>query len=206
MRVWLGLPALAVALLAGGCSQFVAGRPAPGSEPEPGVLAAAQALLPQDQLRAITGAGEDLTVIPSMDGSFPVDDDALAAVTAPECRFVFAETATFGTDFIGFHKTTYQNPPDRSLISQAVALYPDPAAARRAFNALEAGMAACAGSSSAPLVGTWTSGDDWLRTRPGDCGRDYRIKAAALIEVTFCGVPESVPEIVVTNILGRIPG
>ena len=115
-------------------------------------------------------------------------------------------TATFGTDFTGFHKTTYQNPPDRALISQAVALYPDPAAARRAFDALATGTAACADGPSGILVGNWTSGEDWLRMRPGDCGRDYRVKSAALIEVTFCGLPETVPEIVMGNILGRVPG
>lgn len=201
-----GLPALAAVLLISGCTHVMAGRPGPGSEPAPDVAAAAGALLTQDQLRAITGAGEDLTVIPTMDAAYPVDDDNLAALAPPDCRFVFAETATFGTEFTGFHKTTYQNPPARSVISQAVALYPDPVAARRAFDTLGAGTAACAGGPSGILVGGWTSGDDWLRMRPGDCGRDYRLKSVALVEVTFCGLPESVPEIVMTAIVGRLPG
>ncbi len=157
-------------------------------------------------MQAVTGAGEDLTAIPTMDGTAPADDTTLAAGESPECRFLFVETATFGTDFDGFHKTTYQDPPHRAIISQGVALYSDPAVARRAFDALADTVQACAASPSAPLVGTLTSGPDWLRIRPGDCGRDYRLKSAALIEVTFCGMSPSVPEIVVANIADRVPG
>ena len=78
-------------------------------------------------MRAITGAGEDLTVIPSMDGKFPVDIDGLVDPAAPaECRWYFAETQTFGPEVEEFHKTTYQDPPDGALISQGAAAYRDP--------------------------------------------------------------------------------
>jgi hypothetical protein len=44
-----------------------------------------------------------------------------------------------------------------------------------------------------------------LRTRPGLCGRDYRVKSVVLVEVTFCRFPGSVPDIVMTNILANVP-
>jgi hypothetical protein len=44
-----------------------------------------------------------------------------------------------------------------------------------------------------------------LHTRPGGCGRDYRVKSTVLLEVTFCGFPESVSDIVITNIAAKVP-
>jgi hypothetical protein len=55
-------------------------------------------LLEQSQMRAITGGGDDLTVIPSMDGKWPVDIDALAGRVPPQCGWLFAETQTFGPE------------------------------------------------------------------------------------------------------------
>src|SRR5258705_10012803 len=60
-------------------------------------------LLEQSQMRAITGAGEHLTVIPSMDGKLPVDIDQLADTAPPPCRWYFAETQTFGPEVEEFH-------------------------------------------------------------------------------------------------------
>ncbi|EUA13983.1 pknH-like extracellular domain protein [Mycobacterium xenopi 4042] len=53
-------------------------------------------LLDQSRMRAITGTGDDLTIIPSMDGKQLVDLDSLAATAPPQCRFVYADTAVFG--------------------------------------------------------------------------------------------------------------
>ena len=55
------------------------------------------------------------------------------------------------------------------------------------------------------FVGDWTADSDSLQTRPGACGRDYRVKSVVLVEVTFCAFPESVPDIVMANILARVP-
>jgi len=49
-------------------------------------------------------------------------------------------------------------------------------------------------------------GADSAHTRPGSCGRDYRVKSAVLVEVTFCAFPDSVPDIVMSNILANVPG
>ncbi|HEX2286208.1 MAG TPA: sensor domain-containing protein, partial [Mycobacterium sp.] len=38
------------------------------------------------------------------------------------------------------------------------------------------------------------------------CGRDYRVKNVVLVEVTACRFPDSVPDIVMTNILAKVPG
>lgn len=197
-------------MLATGCTHWVDGAALPAfgeTADRPGIVDVDRVLLSQSQMRAITGGGQDLNVIPTMDGKSPVDIEQLAEQVAPDCRFIFAETATFGPEIEDFHKTSYQYPPRGALISQAAAAYRDAATARRAFDALSAAVGACSdGSDGALLVGDWDSGVDSLRTRPGACGRDYRLKSTVLVEVTFCGFPESVSDIVLTNILGRIPG
>lgn len=195
-------------LLTAACTRVVAGEALPkfGAVPV-GVLDAGAVLLDQSRMRAITGAGEHLTIIPSMDGRYPVDVDSLAATAPPECRFVFAETATFGPGVKAFHKTTFQDPPQGRLISEGAASYTDTDTARRAFDALVATVDSCAASSMGwLLVDEWKAGADSLRMRPGNCGRDYRVLSVALLEVTFCGFPESVSEIVLTNIAANVPG
>ncbi|WP_029114998.1 sensor domain-containing protein [Mycobacterium sp. URHB0044] len=165
-------------------------------------------LLEQAQMRAITGAGDDLTVIPSMDGKLPVDIDQLAEAVPPPCQWYFAETHTFGPDVEEFHKTSYQDPPDGALISQGAAAYRDAGTARRAFDGLVALVDGCDSTEmGATFVGDWTATGDSVQTRTGSqCGRDYRLKSVVLVEVTFCAFPESVPDIVLTNILAKVPG
>jgi PknH-like extracellular domain len=163
-------------------------------------------LLDQSRMQTITGAGEHLTIIPTMDGTSPVDIDALADTTPQECRFIFAETATFGPDVEEFHKTTFQDPPDGALISEGAAAYRDPATARRAFGALVATVGNCADGSAGQLfVGEWKADANSLHMQPGGCGRDYRVLSVALLEVTFCGFPQSVSDIVLTNIAANVP-
>ncbi|WP_096444205.1 sensor domain-containing protein [Mycobacterium shigaense] len=163
-------------------------------------------LLDQSRMQAITGTGEHLTIIPSMDGNSPVDVGALAGTTPAPCRFIYAETATFGPDIAKFHKTTFQDPPDGALISEGAAAYRDTATARQAFRALVATVGACAAGSSGELfVGDWKADANSLHLAPSGCGRDYRVVSVALLEVTFCGFPQSVSDIVMTNITANIP-
>jgi hypothetical protein len=163
-------------------------------------------LLDQSRMRAITGAGEHLTIIPSMDGTRPVDIDALADTAPRECRFIYAETVTFGRDVEAFHKTTFQDPPDGALISEGAAAYRDADAARRAFGTLVSTVGDCANGSSGELyVGDWNADATSLHLRPGGCGRDYRILSVAMLEVTFCGFAQSVSDIVMTNISANMP-
>lgn len=200
--------ACAVVLATTACTRVVGGTAAPGSDSAPphgfdvgGVL------LDQPRMQAITGGNEYLTVIPSMDSSSPVDIDTLAQTAPPQCRFVFADTATFGPDVENFHKTTFQDPPHGGLISEGAAAYPDGDTARHAFGALVSTVRNCADSSSGyGLVGAWNADDRSLRTRPGDCGRDYLLKSVVLVEVTYCGYPDSVSTIVMSNIAANVPG
>ncbi|QNI06257.1 sensor domain-containing protein [Mycobacterium kubicae] len=190
------------------CTRVVSGEALPmfGAVPL-GVLDASMLLLDQSRMRAITGAGDHLTIIPSMDGAYPVDIEDLAATTPRECRFVYAETATFGPDVAAFHKTTFQNPPEGGIISEGAASYRDPGAARRAFDALVATVGECASTSNGWLyVDKMKAEGDSLRFRPGECGRDYRVRSVALLEVTYCGFPPSVSEIVMTNMAANVPG
>lgn len=200
----------AVAALLTGCTQWVAGAPLrAASEPAfhpAGIVEVDRVLLTQAQMRAVTGGGPDLTVIPSMDGTSPVDIDALAESVPRDCRFLFAESDVFGTDFADFHKTSFQHPPRRALISEAAAAYRDDATARQTFNTLSTTVQRCAGGPfGSYLVGKVRADTDSLHTRPGRCGRDYQLKSTVLVEVTFCAFPESVPEIVMANIVNKIP-
>ena len=201
----------ATALAAAGCVNQLAGLavlPA-GERPASSSLVDVDALmLDLPRMRGITGGGEDLNIIPSMDATTPVDVELLADEVPPPCRFLFAETATFGSDLADFHKTTYQEPPIGGLISQGAAAYRDAASARAALDGLAAVAGECAQTSfGQTYVGDVTSQGDSLRMRPGgDCGRDYRLKSVVLAEVTFCSFPESVPEIVMTNLVANVPG
>jgi hypothetical protein len=164
-------------------------------------------LLDQSRMRAITGAGEHLNIIPSMDGSSPVDIDALSGSTPQQCRFLYAETVTFGPEIEEFRKTTFQDPPDGALISEGAATYPDVDTARRAFGALVNIVGNCAGDPTGQLlVGDWKADSKSLHLGPGGCGRDYRVLSVALLEVTICGFPQSVADIVMTNIAANVPG
>ncbi len=202
-------PALCcAALLAAACTRVVSGAAVPGSGElsRPGVDVD-EVLLDQPGMRAVTGAGDDLTIIPSMDGTSPVDVDGLADEVPAQCRFVFAETATFGSEIEQFHKTTFQDPPRSALISEGAGGYRDAGTAQHTFDALVASVDGCAGSSKGSvLIGEWRADEQSLRTRPGECGRDYRVKSSVLLEVTFCGFPESVSDIVMTNIAAKVPG
>jgi hypothetical protein len=208
-RVWTCAAAL---MLLAGCTREVDGvAELPYTEtPGPVVVLAADAdelMLDLGQMRAITGGGANLTAIPTMDGKYPVDIDVLAKQAPPPCRFIFEESATF-SHFADFHKTSYQLPPKSGLISQAAAVYRDPPAAKVAFDSLVDKANSCAESPAGPvLVGYVASGEGALQTRPArTCGRDYQLKSAVLVEVTFCEFPESVPDMVMTNILKRVPG
>ncbi|AQT80903.1 hypothetical protein B1R94_19040 [Mycolicibacterium litorale] len=199
-----------VAALLTGCTQWVAGAPLrAASEPAfhpPGIVDVDQVLLTQAQMRAITGGGPELTVIPSMDGKSPVDIDSLAESVPRDCRFLFAESDVFGTAVDDFHKTSFQYPPRRALISEAAAAYRDDATAQQTFNTLSTTVNRCAaGPFGHYLVGKVRAATDSLHTRPGRCGRDYQLKSTVLVEVTFCAFPESVPATVMANIVSKIP-
>lgn len=202
----------AAALLAAGCSHTVAGtamRAAAGIDDDSASpVDVEQIILDQTRMRALTGAGDDLTIVPSMDGKFPVDIEPLAKETPPQCQWIFAETQTFGPEVEEFHKTTFQNPPDAGLISEGAAAYRDLDTARRAFDSLVASVRDCQSTSFGPmLLGDWSATADTLQTRQDStCGRDYRVKSVVVIEVTFCRFPESVSDNVMANILAEVPG
>lgn len=205
LLMWCALPLVAA------CTRVVDGAAfSDGTPPRTGGdvgVDVTEVLLDQSRMRAITGGGQDLTIIPSMDSTSPVDIDALAATAPRQCRFIYAETAVFGPDVEDFHKTTFQDPPKAALISEGAAAYRDAGTAHRALDALAGAVARCADTSAGRLlVGRWHADDASLRMRTGGCGRDYRVRSVVLIEVTFCGFAESVSELVLTNIAANIPG
>jgi len=164
----------AAAMLAAGCTQTVDGRAmraAPGIDDDSlSPVDVETLMLDQAQMRAITGAGDDLTIIPSMDGKFLVDIDQLAQTAPPQCQWIFVETQTFGPDVEEFHKTTFQNPPDGGLISEGAAAYRDADTARRAFDDLVDLVEGCGSTAFGPMfVGDWTATSDSVQTRPGAC-------------------------------------
>lgn len=202
----------ATAMLAAGCTQTVGGAARP--EP-PGIdddsrspVDVDELMLDTSQMQAITGADGDLTAIPGMDGRKPVDIDQLAEATPPQCQWYFAESQAFGSEIEEFRKTTFQHPPKGALISEGAAAYRDAETAHRAFDALVEQVRGCDSTPYGRMfVGEWTTTPDSLRTRTAsDCGRDYRVQSVVLVEVTICGFPDSVPDIVLTNILANLPG
>ncbi|MDN4518193.1 MULTISPECIES: sensor domain-containing protein [Mycolicibacterium] len=201
----------AVAILATGCTQQVGGtavRSAPAAdEGSLSPIDVDTVLLDRARMQAVTGAGEHLTMIPGTESKVPVDLDLMLKTVPPQCEWVYAETQVFGSDVEEFRKSTYQNPPGGGLISQAAAGYPDAATARRAFDTVAERIEACGATDSGrAMVGDVTRTTDSVHTRPGDCGRDYRVKSVLLVEITFCAFPASVPDIVMTNILANVPG
>ena len=199
------------AMLVAGCAHSVDGTavrtPAGIDEDSRSPVDVDTVLLERAQMQAITGAGEDLTAIPGMESKAPVDIDMMLESVPLQCQWVFAETQVFGTEVEEFRKATFQNPPKGGLISQAAAGYRDPDIARRAFDDLVGLIEGCGATGSGPaIVGDVTATTDTVRTRPGGCGRDYRVKSAVLVEVTFCAFPDSVPDIVMSNILANVPG
>ncbi|MBX7450273.1 sensor domain-containing protein [Mycolicibacterium sp. 3033] len=209
----------ALAVAASGCTQTVAGsatRPVPAiDENSRSPVDVDTVLLDRPQMQALSGAGADLTPVPGMESKVPVDiptdqgflPGAFAPDLPQQCRWLFAETEVFGPDVEEFHKTTYQSPRRGGLLSQAAAGYRDTATAATALTDLTRQISACGGTGQgAALVGEVVTTDDSVRIRPGACGRDYRVKSAVLIEVTFCSFPDSVPDLVMTNIADNVPG
>lgn len=204
------LVCVAAAMLAG-CTRLVGGAADLAATQTPGPMLPAgvdveQIMLETAQMRGITGADEHLTIIPTMDVKSPADIGPLAETVPAQCRFVYAETAIFGTETTQFRKTTFQAPPEAALISEAVAAYRHADTARRVFQALVDTVAECADTPpGATLVGDWDADVQSLRTGAGRCGSSYRLKAAVLLEVTFCGFPRSVSEIVIANLAANVP-
>ena len=202
----------AVMLLLAGCSQTVAGeahRTVPGLDDGSRSPVDVEAvILDQSRMRALTGAGEHLSIVPTMDGKLPVDIDALTATVPDSCGWLFAETQTFGAEVEEFHKTTFQNPPAGGLISEAVAAYRDEPTARRAFIDLTGRIDGCAGTTAGSrLVGDATITAETARTRTASgCGRDYQVKSVVLAEVMACRFSPGIPELVLTNLLANVPG
>ena len=211
---WCAWALCTVMTLAGpvaGCSQTVSGtamRTAPAIDEESRSPVDVDAvLLDRPQLQAITGAGDDLTAIPGMQSKTPVDVDFMLESVPQQCQWVFAETQVFGPELEEFIKSSYQSPRRGGVISQAAAGYRDEATARAAFERLLERIRGCEQSRAGrQLVGAVSAAPDSVATRPGDCGRDYRVKAAVLVEVTFCAFPSTVPDIVLTNIMANVPG
>lgn len=209
MRMSRLVPVWAVASVLVGCTRLVDGTALPLVPlPVPvGAVDLSRIMLGTPRIRAIVGADERLTIIPTMDSSSPTDIDDLAATVPPPCRFIFAETAVFGAAATRFHKTTYQFPPKAAMVSEGAAVYPDPATARQALAALVDVVGECADTSAGPgLVSDWESDEESLRTHAGDCGRSYLVKSVVMLEATYCGFSESDAELVVTNMAAGVPG
>lgn len=161
-------------------------------------------LLTTPELRDLTGAGLDLNGVPGMDSKQTVDDELLVGAAPPECQFVFRESAIFGPDVKQFHKTSFQTPPKQALLSEAAAAYLDTDTARRTFDNVTGLVKSC-GDTGSGYVYDWTADPHTVRAESlNDCGRIYRLESTVLIEVTYCGYSQVVPNLVATRIASRV--
>lgn len=202
------LSCLAAITLASGCARVVGGlasMPPTESRYLKG-MDVDDLLLTTPEMRDLTGAGLDLTEVPGMDSIQTVDNDLFVDSAPPECRFVFLESLIFGPDVKQFHKTSFQTPPKRELLSEAAAAYVDADTARRAFDNVTNLIKACGdGNSGYAYVYEWTADPQTVHAESiGDCGRMYRLAATVLIEVTYCGYTQVVPDLVATRIASRV--
>jgi len=200
------LAVAAVIAIAGGCTHVVGGlalmRPDEG--PYLNGMDVDELLLTTPELRDLTGAGLDLNGVPGMDSKQTVDDELLVGAAPPECQFVFRESAIFGPDVKQFHKTSFQTPPKQALLSEAAAAYVDAGTARHVFDNV-AGLVKSCGDTSSAYVYDWTADAQTVRAESlGDCGRIYRLESTVLIEVTYCGYSQVVPNLVATRIASRV--
>jgi PknH-like extracellular domain len=200
---------LAAVTLASGCAHVVTGTPLmpPAEGPYLDGMDVNKLLLTTTEMRDLTGAGSDLNGVPGMDSTQTVDDELLVDSAPPECQFVFRESTIFGPDVKQFHKTSFQTPPNRALLSEAAAAYVDANTARRAFDNVENLVKACGATGSGyAYVYDWTADPRTVRADGlGDCGRIYRLQSTVLIEVTYCGYSTHVvPDLVATRIAARV--
>ena len=201
------LSCLAAVMLASGCTQVVGGTALmpPAEGPYLNGMDVDELLLTTPELRDLTGAGLDLNGVPGMDSKQTVDDDLLVGSAPPECQFVFRESAIFGPDLKQFHKTSFQTPPRRALLSEAAAAYLDADTALGAFDNITDLVKSC-GATSSGYVYDWTADQQTVRAEgSGNCGRIYRLQSTVLIEVTYCGYSSRVvPDLVATRIAARV--
>jgi hypothetical protein len=209
VRKWRLVPIWAVIAAVASCSRVVGGTALPLAAPptSDGGVQLGRIMLGTARMRAILGADEQLSIIPTMDSGSPTDIDDLAATVPPPCHFIFADTEVFGSATTHFHKTTYQYPPQAAMISEGAAVYPDADASHHAFDALLAAVAGCADTAAGPgLVGEWAGDEQSLHTSAGACGRAYQLKSVVLLEVTYCGFSPSDSDLVLTNLAANVPG
>ena len=193
--------------LAGGCTHVVDGVASfpPAGRPYLNGISVDDLLLTTEELRDLTGAGLDLSDVPGMDSTQPVDNDFLLDTAPRECQFVYRESETF-RGVVQFHKTSFQTPPKSELLSEAAAAYIDPDAAGGAFTHVSDLITGCGESTSGSrYVATWTANGDVVRARDsGDCGRIYRLAKTVLVEVTYCGYTHVIPDLVASRIASRV--
>jgi len=199
---------VAATAVSAGCAHVVAGTPALPASVRPGHYYGVNVddvLLTAPELREVTGAGLDMTEVPGMDATQPVDEENLVQLAPPECQFIFRESLIFGPDVDQFHKTGFQTPPQSALLTEGAAGYADADTARRAFDNVANMVMSCGNTAFASIyVGQWTADDTTLRTRTVNCGRVYRVASAVLIEVTYCGYAAAVPEEVAKRMAAKL--
>ena len=166
----------AAAVLAAGCTQTVAGdavRATPGIDDDSqSPVDVETIMLDQSQMRAITGAGDDLTIIPSMDGKVPVDIDPLAENRSPAMPLDIRRDPDIRRRRRGVPQDHLPGSARcAALISQGAAAYRDPATAHRAFDDL---VSLADGCGSTPLGSSFVGDVTADRGRTDDPVRHVR--------------------------------
>jgi PknH-like extracellular domain len=159
---------------------------------EPAGLVADSLLVNVDDLRRVTGF-KDFDSTPGFDVHQPTPDPA----TAGPCRAVFDQQYAFGTGWKQFRSVTYSGTTNTAVgqahgiavVTQAVGVYPDEAAARTAFDRLGPELTACSATRATNYEFTMTKPDpSTLSLDSGKWHVTYRVDSSAMVDVTVMGL------------------
>lgn len=172
---------------------------APAAAADPG---APEALLVSvEDVRAIAGIN-DLTPGPLLNA--PGGQHQFDAKYPDTCHPVFNQDDAFGPGFRDFRSVTYSGPADRAVI-QAVAVYPDPDAARSALISLGSALKACSELGLPDMQFTTQALDmDSFALCTTQCATLYRAAGPVLIGVNAARFGDS--DRIATAVLQRVSG
>ncbi|HWS91401.1 MAG TPA: sensor domain-containing protein [Mycobacterium sp.] len=148
-----------------------------------------------DDVRRIADRS-DLSSDPNFDVRQPRGMHQYDSEYPSQCQVEFDQDVAFGNDWKQFRSVEYSG-AGNNAVTQAVAIYSDPAAARAAFDRVSSALTACSGLQVPNLAFTVRQQDPSTVARCGDnqCSELYRVKSSVLISVAVAHFPRTAEQI-----------